>query len=74
MTAQMKVNQGIDKEPGFDIPDPLSLPSLKGKVSDEEWKLRCDLAATYRLASIYGMTCANRLPEGTGFTCFDELG
>ena len=24
--------------------------------------------------SIYGMTCANRLPEGTGFTCFDELG
>jgi hypothetical protein len=25
-------------------------------------------------ASIYGMTCANRLPEGTGFTCFDELG
>ena len=25
-------------------------------------------------ASIYGMTCANRLPKGTGFTCFDELG
>ena len=25
-------------------------------------------------ASVYGMTCANRLPEGTGFTCFDELG
>ena len=24
--------------------------------------------------SIYGMTCANRLPEGAGFTCFDELG
>ncbi|MEM8705075.1 MAG: hypothetical protein AAGE98_01355 [Actinomycetota bacterium] len=25
-------------------------------------------------ASIYGMTCGNRLPEGTGLTCFDELG
>ena len=25
-------------------------------------------------ASIYGMNCANRLPKGTGFTCFDDLG
>jgi len=25
-------------------------------------------------ASSFGMTCANRLPEGTGFTCFDDLG
>ncbi len=56
MTAQMKVNKGIDRAPGFNIPDPLSLPSLKGKVSEEEWALRCDLAATYRLASIYGWT------------------
>ena len=48
MTAQMKVNKGIDRSPGFNIPDPLSLPSLKGKVSVEEWALRCDLAATYR--------------------------
>jgi ribulose-5-phosphate 4-epimerase/fuculose-1-phosphate aldolase len=56
MTAQMKATQGIDQAPGFNIPDPLSLPSLKGKVSAEEWRLRCDLAATYRLASIYGWT------------------
>ncbi|MEO0492912.1 MAG: hypothetical protein AAF081_05810 [Actinomycetota bacterium] len=25
-------------------------------------------------ASIYAMTCGNRLPSGTGLTCFDELG
>ena len=56
MTAQMKVNQGVGVSPGFNIPDPQSLPSLKGKVSDEEWRLRCDLAATYRLAAVYGWT------------------
>jgi len=39
---------------GFDIPDPVSLPTLKGKVSDEEWRLRCELAATYRLTALYG--------------------
>lgn len=44
----------IGVEPGFTIPDPKSLPSLKGKVSAEEWRLRCDLAATYRLAALYG--------------------
>lgn len=40
--------------PGFDVPDPAGLPSLAGKVSPEEWKVRCDLAATYRLAALYG--------------------
>jgi len=40
--------------PGFDIPDPASLPSLEAKVSPEEWRLRCDLAATYRLVARYG--------------------
>ena len=28
--------------------------SLKGKVSEEEWKVRVDLAALYRLAALYG--------------------
>ena len=28
--------------------------SLKGKVSDEEWKIRVDLAALYRLVSVFG--------------------
>ncbi|WP_428820147.1 class II aldolase/adducin family protein [Microbulbifer sp. MCCC 1A16149] len=31
-----------------------SLPSLEGKVSAEEWQLRVDLAAAYRLVAHYG--------------------
>jgi len=54
MNAQSQAAQSVGQEPGFDIPDPQSLPSLKGVVSDEEWRLRCDLAATYRLAALYG--------------------
>ena len=30
------------------------MPSLKGKVSDEEWQIRVDLAAAYRLVAFYG--------------------
>ena len=56
MNAQAQMAEAIGQIAGFDIPDPLSLPSLKGKVSDAEWRLRCDLAATYRLAAIYGWT------------------
>ena len=52
--AQTASAQSIGQESGFSIPDPLSLPSLKGKVGDEEWRLRCELAATYRLAALYG--------------------
>jgi len=32
----------------------LQFPSLKGKVSPEEWAVRVDLAAAYRLVSRYG--------------------
>lgn len=32
----------------------VEIPSLKGKVSDEEWALRVDLAAAYRLVALYG--------------------
>ncbi|MBI1365222.1 MAG: class II aldolase/adducin family protein [Alphaproteobacteria bacterium] len=46
--------QTVGVEPGFTIPDPAGLPSLKGKVSAEEWRLRCELAATYRLVALYG--------------------
>jgi len=35
-------------------PIALEIPSLKGKVSDEEWAVRVDLAAAYRLVSRYG--------------------
>src|SRR5499426_4303031 len=31
----------------------LNVPSLKGKVSPEEWAARVDLAAAYRLVSLY---------------------
>ena len=40
--------------PGFNIPDPRDIASLKGIVSEAEWAVRCDLAATYRLAALYG--------------------
>src|ERR1041384_6863766 len=30
--------------------------SVRGSVSTEEWKTRCDLAACYRLMDSYGMT------------------
>ncbi|MEJ8855616.1 class II aldolase/adducin family protein [Variovorax robiniae] len=32
----------------------LEIPSMKDKVSAEEWQLRCDLAAAYRLVALYG--------------------
>jgi ribulose-5-phosphate 4-epimerase/fuculose-1-phosphate aldolase len=32
----------------------MHIPSLKAVVSAEEWQLRCDLAACYRLVALYG--------------------
>lgn len=49
-----KAAETIGVGPGFNVPDPQTLPSLKGKVSEEEWGLRCELAATYRLVALYG--------------------
>lgn len=34
----------------------IELPSLKGKVSDVEWRTRVDLAACYRLVDMVGMS------------------
>jgi len=34
----------------------LEIPSLKGKVSEEEWQARVDLAACYRLVAMYGLS------------------
>lgn len=74
MSADGDTNQaamaGITK--GFPIPDPADIPSLKGKVSDHEWAMRCDLAATYRLVALYGWTdlvfthISARLPDEEG--------
>ena len=53
----------------------LNIPSLQGSVSPEEWQLRCDLAACYRLVALYGWSdlafthISAKLPEsvsGTG--------
>ena len=35
---------------------PPEMPSLKGRVSDEEWDMRVQLAAAYRLADIHNWT------------------
>ena len=32
----------------------VEIPSLEGRVSDEEWAIRVDLAAAYRLVAYYG--------------------
>ena len=59
-------------DPGFNIPDPLSVPRLEGKVSDVEWSLRKQLAATYRLCALHGWTdlvfthISARLPDENG--------
>lgn len=45
------INRGIE---GLAPLSDVSIPSLKGKVSDEEWKIRVDLAAAYRLVAYYG--------------------
>ena len=47
----------------------MNIPSLQGAVSAEEWQLRCDLAACYRLVALYGWSdlvfthISARLPE-----------
>ena len=42
--------------------DSVEIPSLEGKVSDEEWAIRVDLAAAYRMPSTIAIpnhrTCA----------------
>jgi ribulose-5-phosphate 4-epimerase/fuculose-1-phosphate aldolase len=57
---------------GFAIPDPTEIPRLEGKVSDTEWALRKQLAATYRLCAMHGWTdlvfthISARLPDEEG--------
>jgi ribulose-5-phosphate 4-epimerase/fuculose-1-phosphate aldolase len=45
------MNRGIE---GLAPISDVAIPSLKGKVSDEEWNIRVDLAAAYRLVAYYG--------------------
>jgi len=32
----------------------IEIPSLEGKVSEEEWAIRVDLACAYRMVAYYG--------------------
>ena len=51
------MNQASDINRGMSDAKPIeaiNIPSLKGKVSDEEWAIRVDLAAAYRLVAHYG--------------------
>ena len=45
------MNRGIE---GTQAIREVDIPSLKGRVSDEEWAIRVDLAAAYRLVAFYG--------------------
>jgi ribulose-5-phosphate 4-epimerase/fuculose-1-phosphate aldolase len=45
------INRGmVDLKPLQSV----DIPSLEGKVSDEEWAIRVDLAAAYRMVAYYG--------------------
>src|SRR4029453_10855650 len=45
------MNRGIDHVRAI---DQLDIPPMRDKVSEEEWKIRVDLAAAYRLVAYYG--------------------
>lgn len=45
------INRGMA---GIKALESVEVPSLEGKVSDEEWAIRVDLAAAYRLIAHYG--------------------
>ena len=45
------INRGIS---GMTALESVEIPSLEGKVSDEEWAIRVDLAAAYRMVAYYG--------------------
>jgi ribulose-5-phosphate 4-epimerase/fuculose-1-phosphate aldolase len=45
------MNRGIT---GAKALDSIEIPSLEGKVSDEEWAIRVDLACAYRMVANYG--------------------
>ena len=71
MNAQPDTS-AMQVDAGFNIPCPTTVSSLKGKVSDAEWALRVQIAATYRLCAMHGWTdlvfthISARLPDEDG--------
>lgn len=69
MNAQ---SEALKVDAGFNIPDPHDVERLEGKVSDAEWAMRKNLAATYRLCAMHGWTdlvfthISARLPDENG--------
>ena len=45
------MNRGMS---GLSALESVDIPSLEGKVSDDEWAIRVDLAAAYRMVAAYG--------------------
>jgi ribulose-5-phosphate 4-epimerase/fuculose-1-phosphate aldolase len=45
------INRGISDTKALDS---VEIPSLEGKVSEEEWAIRVDLACAYRMVAAYG--------------------
>src|SRR5688572_8815174 len=45
------INRGMDEIKAL---AEVEIPSMKGKVSEEEWAIRVDLAAAYRLVAHFG--------------------
>ena len=45
------INRGVANAKALDS---VEIPSLEGKVSDEEWAIRVDLACAYRMVAYYG--------------------
>ena len=74
MNAQTenKASKAVKAMSGFNIPDPTQIKRLDGYVSETEWAMRCNLAATYRLCAMHGWTdlvfthISMRLPDEDG--------
>ena len=51
----------------------MKVPSLQDRVSAEEWQLRVDLAACYRLVALHGWICNPQGDEADfeGSRCYD---
>src|SRR5579863_10363504 len=50
----MQVNENLREKMAVKVPPAHAIESLEGKLSPEEWQLRVDLAATYRLVALHG--------------------